>query len=89
MEHLKFGYKVLAYRKYMFKKCKKCKKLKLKLKLRKPKKRMSNDELEKFNEKLNEIREKGNINNKPISCYDEETGKISYFDTVEEMVDSW
>ena len=68
---------------------KKCKKLEFKLKLRKPKKRMRKDELEKFNEKLNEIIEKGNINNKPISCYDEETGKITYFDTVEEMVESW
>ena len=68
---------------------KKCKKLKFKLKLRKPKKRMSKDELEKFNKKLNEITKKWNINNKPISCYDEETGKTSYFDTVEEMVNSW
>ena len=45
--------------------------------------------IEKFNKKLNEIRKRGNINNKPISCYDEETGEISYFDTVEEMVNSW
>ena len=68
---------------------KKCKKLKFKLKLRKPKKRMSKDEIAKFNKKLKEVMEKGNINNKQISCYDEETGKISYFDTVEEMVNSW
>lgn len=73
----------------MSEKCKKCKKLKFKLKLRKPKKRMSKEEVVKFNEILNEIAKKGNINNKPIWCYDEETGKISYFDTVEEMVDSW
>ena len=68
---------------------KKCKKLKFKFKLRKPKKRMSKEEVVKFNEILNKIAKKGNINNKPIWCYDEETGKISYFDTVEEMVDSW
>ena len=73
----------------MSEKCKKCKKLKFKLKLRKPKKRMSKEEVVKFNERLNEITKKGNINNKPIWCYDEETGKILYYDTVEEMVDSW
>lgn len=73
----------------MSEKCKKCNKFKLKLKIRKPKKKMSKEEVVRFNERLNEIVKKGNINNKPIRCYDEETGKISYYDTVEEMVDSW